>query len=244
MTLTRPSLMMLSVAVVAVNVVVYASLLYLGYSLSDDIAHWIAEFVPADYRIDWAETAMQVVVLVTWAVCCVFLAIIIASVLTGPLLDQLSERTEKILTGEVHPLPLAIGPLIYEIAATIALMFRAVFTGLLLTIFLGWIPLVGQLVPFCVAALFVALNFIQPTAIRHQHLISDRMRMLKTNKALMLGFGAPASIFPFLLVPVLTPALVVGGTRLFLTMGAAGRVSTQATSSQLAMLAGDTDTPA
>ena len=41
---------------------------------------------------------------------------------------------------------------------------------------------------------------------------------------------------PFLLVPLLTPALVVGGTRMYLSLAVTGRVPSRATDEQIAAL--------
>lgn len=238
MTLSQPALFLLSLAVVGVNLIVYFVLLGAGYYYGGYVAHYVAEKFPVVFRWQWTETAAQVVLMIVWVLASIFIAIGVASALTGPLLDKLSERTETLLTGEVHAPPFTIRSFIGETIIWLAITARSIGLGLTATIALCWIPVVGQVVPFCIAALFVALNFIQPTAIRHGLKTRDRIRMLTNNKALLLGFGAPGSVFPFLLVPLLTPALVVGGTRLFLSLAAHQRVPNIATQSQVHRLLG------
>ena len=235
--LSHGSLLLLSVAVVAVNLLVYCLLLGIGIYYSGDLSRYLAEKLPDAIESRWLEISLQIVVIGAWAMVSLFLAIGAASALTGPLLDRISERTERILTGDVHPPPFSIQGFVMETAATLAIMLRSLLVGIVATVLLGWIPVVGQAIPFLVAAAFVALNFIQPTAARHRVTTRDRIRMLTQNKALILGFGLPASIFPFLLVPILTPALVVGGTRLYLSLAAIERVPNTLTEAQRSALA-------
>ena len=239
MTLTKPSLMMISAGVVALNFVVYLGIFYIGFASRHWLSGLITERLPNFMQGSWTEPIFAGLILIAWALISVFIAIAIASILAGPLLDMLSERTEKFLTGDVNPLPFSIGAIIEEIIVTISLMLKSTLLGLAAMIFVGWIPVVGQVIPFLIAAAFVALNFFTPTVARHKLKSKERTQMLLDNKALVLGFGAPASVFPFLLVPLLTPALVVGGTRLYLSLAASNRAQNSATDVQLATLLGN-----
>ena len=234
--LAQRPLLLLSLAVIVANLIVYCVLLGVGIYYSGEVSRFLAELLPESVSLRWVEILLQVFVVVAWAMVALFLSIGVSSALTSPLLDLLSERTEKLLTGDVHPSPLSIGGFMTEAGTTLAIMVRSTVLGLLATLLLGWIPVVGQVVPFLVAALFVALNFIQPTAARHGVTTRERIRMLIENKALLLGFGLPVSVFPFLLVPILTPALVVGGTRLYLSLAAHQRVPNSVTPEQLSTL--------
>ena len=235
--LTNGSLFLLSLVVIATNLVVYAILLGIGVYYSGEISLWIADQLP-DWINDqqWAKIVLQIVLVIVWTLISIFVAIGISSALTGPLLDMLSERTEKMLTGDVNPPPLTVGGFVREVIATLTMAARGIGLALLVTILVGWIPLLGPVAALCVTALFVAHNYVQPTAARHGLKPRDRMRMLTQNKVLMLGFGLPASLFPFLLVPILTPALVVGGTRMFLSLVGSQRVPNIATNEQLRAL--------
>lgn len=229
-------LVLLSLAVILTNVIVYCVLLGVGIYYSGVVSQFLAGILPDSMSLRWIEVLLQVFIVVAWAMVALFLSIGVASVLTSPLLDSLSERTEKLLTGDVHPTPLSIGSFVTETGATLAIMVRSTVLGIVATLLLGWIPVVGQVVPFVVAALFVALNFIQPTAARHGVTPRERIRMLCHNKAVILGFGLPVGVFPFLLVPILTPALMVGGTRLYLSLAAHQCVPNAVTAKQLSTL--------
>lgn len=234
--LSHRPLLLLSLAVLAANAFVYCVLLGIGIYYSGDVSQFLTEMLPTALNSRWVEISLQIVVVIAWAMVALFLAIGISSVLTGPLLDLLSERTEKLLTGDVNPAPFSVKGFFGEIGTTLGIMTRSIVFGLLATLLLGWIPLVGQTVPLLVAASFVALNFMQPTAARHHVTTRERIRMLIQNKALVLGFGLPASVFPFLLVPILTPALVVGGTRLYLSLAMNQRVPNILTAEQRSVL--------
>ena len=234
--LTTPSLLGLSAIIVAANVVVYATLLLAGYWLSDDVAAYVANWAPSVFRWEWEETVLRVLILVVWAVACLFLAIFVAALLTSPLLEKVSEITEQLLTGDVQPLPFAVGPIFYEIIAEAVLLVVSLIVGGAATLTLFWIPFVGQAIPMAIGAVFVTWSFMAPTAVRHQVTIRQRLAMLRDNKALIVGFGLPASVFPFLLVPLLTPALVVGATRLYLSLAVTGRAPGRATPQQVAAM--------
>ena len=239
MTLTQPSLFLLSMAVIGVNLFVYCALFGVVFYFSRDMTHYVAVQFPAVFRWDWMETVAVVMLNIIWALAAIFVAVGIASALTGPLLDKLSERTESLLTNDVNPPPFTVRSFIVEMISWVGITARSIGLGLTATVALCWIPVVGQVVPFCIAAVFVALSFIQPTAIRHGLKTRERIQMLSRNKALLLGFGAPCNVFPFLLVPLMTPALVVGGTRLFLSLAAHQRVPNIATENQLNSLLGE-----
>lgn len=241
--LTTPSLLGLSAMIVAANVVVYAALLFAGYWVSDDVAAYLANWAPSIFRWDWAGTALRIVILLGWAIACLLLAVFVAALLTSPLLEKVSEITEQLLTGDVRPLPFAVGPIFYEIFAELVLLIVSVIVGLFATVTLFWIPGLGQAIPLVISAVFVTWSFMAPAAVRHQVTIRQRLAMLRNNKALMIGFGLPAGVFPFLLVPLLTPALVVGATRLYLSLAVIGRAPGRATAQQTAILASPSPAP-
>ena len=167
--LSQRPLLLLSLAVIVANLIVYCVLLGVGFYYSGDVSLFLTEMLPNALSARWVEIVLQVLVVVAWAMVALFLAIGVSSTVTGPLLDLLSERTEQLLTGDVNPTPLSIGGFIAETGATLAIMVRSTMLGLLAMLLLGWIPVVGQAVPMFVAALFVALNFIQPTAFNAMH---------------------------------------------------------------------------
>ena len=232
-TLTHRSLFVKSMIVVAINAVVYSGLIWIGWYYLENVTKYLLDFFPESFQAGWVYSIAWFVLAAGWLVLAIFTAIGAGSVITGPILDKLSEETERILTGSVNSPRSSIWSFVYEILVVVGIMFRSVTLCLLATLFLGWIPGLGQLIPFLIGALFVALNFIQPTAIRHGLRLKDRIKMIKRNKLALLGFGGPVSLFPFLLVPILTPALVVGGTRLFVQFAAEDRIPHRLTDTQL-----------
>ena len=212
---------------ILLNLLVYGGLFALGFWLKDPVSHYVAEHIPFLSSFRFTEAIVETLIFVAWMLVCVFLAIAIASIIAGPMLDILSEETERLLTGHVNPAPFSLILILREGWIIVRLTLRGLVLGVCSALFLGWIPIVGQIIPFAVAAFFVALNFLQPALARHNLKRKERIELTDQNKALIFGFGAPANLIPFLLVPILTPALVVGGTRLYLSLAAEKKAASE-----------------
>ena len=104
------------------------------------------------------------------------------------------------------------------------------------------LPALGQILgPFLawsLSALWVALGFTGPALARHQLGATQRVGMVFGNKAASIGFGALGGIpfVSFLVLPILSPALVVGGTRMFLVLAAYDHVASKLTEADKALL--------
>ena len=241
MTLTRRRLFTKSMIVIAINIVVYSGLLGAGWHYLDPVTSYLTELLPATWRGGWVYSTISFLLAVVWMILSVFAAIGLCSLITAPILDQLSEETERLLTGTVEPPPFRIRSMIYELIVLIAMLIYSSGFCLMATLFLGWIPVIGQAIPFCIGALFVSFNFMAPTAVRHGLGLRDRIRLIRRNRMTLIGFGAPVSVFPFLLVPVLTPALVVAGTRIFLQLAVRNSTAHRLTTDQLQTLTATPD---
>jgi len=243
MSMKTPALRTISLLVIAINFIVYIALFGAAFAYRHAMSDFILEILPWVTPGGWLSTFVEVIVLIAWGILSIFLAIAIASILSSPLLDILSERTEKILTGHVSPLAFSLKNFLREIWIMLALMFKSMMLGLFALLVVGWIPVVGQLIPFVIASAFVALNFSTPALARHELSSQARTQMLLDNKAYVIGFGALANI-PFanlFLIPLLTPALVVGGTRLFILLAANEHVPSKINTSQIAAFKGRSD---
>jgi CysZ protein len=112
----------------------------------------------------------------------------------------------------------------------------------LFTLALNLVPVIGQVLSpvaaWCLTALWVSMTYTGQVGARHGLGARDRTRMLVGNFGLATGFGAVGGIpfLSFFLLPLLAPALVVGMTRLYLSLAAHGHVASKLTDDEKALL--------
>lgn len=245
---SRPELRWLSVGTVLLHGLVYGALLLLGF--------WIADGVVlisptgdgiADTLVRWLLGALWLVLVVVFSLASVWLTVLLGGTLCGPLLDTLSERTERnLLGGSGSVTSLAPGTTLLNstfsellVQVRLALLYWPVSSSLMV---LTAIPVVGTVagpaLTWCLTSMWTSLSFLGPTASRHGLGARGRLAFLWKNKAIALGVGAPACVpvLSFLLLPVLAPGLVVGMTEVFLTLAAAGRVPSRLSADEKARI--------
>jgi CysZ protein len=257
MTLKDGKLRTLSVICVAINAVIYLGLLWAGWSM---LVAFMgdADVDPAKYEgfthsvvnllepvLEFMLGAVRVLLLVLWTLVAVFLALMLGNVVAGPVFDLMSERTEELMVGRAvgDPFTLAgsIKTAIGELFVQLGLLLFYL-PAVLLIFLIGLIPLLGQILGpalgWSLASLWVTLGFTSQTAARHRLGTAQRLRFLSEHKMLNMGFGAVGGIpfLSFLLLPLLSPALVVGGTRMFLALAAWDRVPSRLNDADKAVL--------
>ena len=206
-----------SMLTIAINFIVFGGLITLGWSLKSKSTEWIGTKIPFIQSHTMVASMLEWVLFVFWILVCVFIAVAIASIVSGPLLDIISEKTEKLLLGSVTPLPFSVTETTKESFIILRLAARGLFVGCLATLLLGWIPFVGQIAPLLITAHYVTLNFMQPVLARYKISYRERLSFSRKRLGALLGFGLPTQLIPFLLLPFLTPALVIGATRLYVS---------------------------
>ena len=246
----RKELRALSFLSVAVNLLLYVGLLVLGFLYLNDVATWLAPD-PARWQGFWrdvAELAQGIVKFllgIAWVLLSVFLALAVGNVVSSPVFDLLSEKTEEILVGRSlappFSLPGVVRTSLRELVVQMALL--VVYLPVVIAILLiGLLPGLGQLLAplltWVWTSMWITMTFTTQATARHGLGVKDRLRMLTAHKTLSLGFGAIESLLPFLLVPLFSPGLVVGGTRLFLSLAAYDRIDSKLTAEDKARMRG------
>jgi CysZ protein len=185
-------------------------------------ATWYAWLWVAPLRL--LALVIGILLIITALVVLYFAFLILGTAIAAPFLDVLAQRVEVLATGHTAEEPASLLSTLRTAGISIVdelrklAFFLAVQIALLL---LGLIPL---LTPFTVIAaalftmLFLPLEYAG-FAMDHRHMrFPQRRTFIWQHRWCMLGFGAAA--FLTLLIPLLNfvclPALVVGGTLLFL----------------------------
>lgn len=235
--LRRPELRWPALASIALNLIVYGALAALGFYLLADVGPdpnayegWLRTVM------EWARGALRVALFILWLLAAIWLAIFVGGLLSSPLFDMLSERTEELLLGRHVGPPFSFSATIRLALREMAVQVKLLFIYLpvsLVILLTNLIPLAGQLLSSTLAwvwtALWVSMTFAGPATARHGLGAGQRMKLLLDNKALSTGFGAVGGVpfLSFFLLPLLGPGLVVGMTRMYLALAAHDRVASK-----------------
>jgi CysZ protein len=219
----------------AVNIVMFAAAFAVFFYFYPDLYGLATGFLPLEPPQQWyawlwvaplrlLAWGIGLLMLVTALVILYFAFLILGTVIASPFLDVLAQRVEEIATGHVPEERTTFIGALQAVGTSVLDELRklAFFLGVQIALFLlGLIPL---LTPFTVIAatlftvLFLPLEYAGFAMDHRQMRFPQRRALLWRHRWLMLGFGTAA--FLTLLIPglnfVCLPALVVGGTLLFL----------------------------
>lgn len=229
---THPGLRVWAWLALGLNLCVYLGVLFAGWNGMRDLAMALGP-TPDPQAAQWLVTlaglvqgVIQFLVLTAWVLASVYLSLAICNVLSSPLFDLLSERTERHVVG-APPTPTALSLWTMVVDAARELRVQVVLLLIyipvtLCILVLGVIPVVGTVLAPLLAwmwtSLWVSLTFTAQASARHRLGVRTRVGFLLRHLPLCLGFGGVQSLIPFLFVPWMAPALVVGGTRMYLQL--------------------------
>jgi CysZ protein len=251
-TLSQGDLRLLTIACIALNVVVYTGFVWLGYSFLDDVTAWLPSAEGTEgvkhFFLSLLEGVVKVLMFVAWLLFSVWAALAVSNILAGPIFDMMSERVEEKILGRSFAPPFSIALMVKmavkEILVQLGLLL--IYVPLVITVFvIGLVPIIGTLLApvlaFTLTALWVGIGFTGNATARHELSSAARVRLVFANKALVVGFGAVGGIpfLSFFLLPLMSPALVVGGTRMFLALAAWDRVPSKLTDADKAAIRKD-----
>ena len=176
----------------------------------------------------WKGTTVTVLATIASFVLCALAAVVVALIsaaaLAGPFAEFLSERVEDLYRGEApDEQPFSLATLGKDVLRGVAgalgrlLIFGSVYVPLLVASFL---PVIGVLfagLTIVYSGFFLAMNFADPVLERRKWDLRAKLGWARANLAAWLGFGL--ACFAVMFVPLanllITPALVAGGTLLF-----------------------------
>lgn len=152
------------------------------------------------------------------------LVLLVGGIIASPFNDVLSERTEQCLTGRAdvpQPGDSFLGGILSSIGSTATitgLYVVLMIPVLLLSLAPGLGSLAAAVLGGFVSAFFLALEYTDTLLERYGFRLREKVRLLRGNLALAVGFGLGASLL--LWIPLLNflciPIAVVGGTALAL----------------------------
>jgi uncharacterized protein involved in cysteine biosynthesis len=231
-TLTHRRLLVVAVVPMLVQALLLVVFLGAGLTLlAPRIEHALAALSDGDGALHDVWTAVSWLIAGGLVVVGAFVATILAgSVVCDPFYDVLSERTEALYLGRDTGPPLTVLSVVVGIGRELV-----VTLGRLAVWAMGAVPLwLLSFTPLAVVAaplealwtwLFLSYEYLARSLARHSVAPGDRFRTLFSHPSMFAGFGAMAALLS--MVPFTAPFLVVGATRVYLALAAAGLVASR-----------------
>jgi len=211
------SFLSLSLLPFVVTLALYISAFYMFTLYADDLLTmiWHPKTGESSQVVGWLYWAYTHVVkffiYVIVLVVMFYTFILLSNIVASPLYDHISARYERNVeegvSGEKREFSSrGIWTVIKEELKKAVLM-------LILPIPFLFIPVVGAMLGFLIAATFIAWDFVDFSLARDCPLLKDRIRAIWRFKSLLLGFGCPLLI-PFFGL-LIVPFAILGGTKLY-----------------------------
>jgi CysZ protein len=138
--------------------------------------------------------------------------IMLSNILASPIYDYVVTRYERTYASQ-HGQPHRATTPAKGVLRIIGEEIKKAVLMLVVPLPLIFIPLIGPLLGFVVAAVFIAWDYVDFSLSRDYPMLKDRLRAVWHHKFLLLGFGCPLLI-PFAGLLVL-PFAILGSTKLY-----------------------------
>jgi len=215
--LSHPSFLILAVLPFLVTLILYIFAFYMFIHHADEVLQmvWHPQTGESSWIVGWLHWTYTHIV--KWIIYLIVLVImfytfiVLSIVLASPVYDYVSAKYERVYyqnasKGEGTPSGKGVLTVLKEEMKKAILM-------LIIPIPLIFVPVVGTLLSFVVAAVFIAWDYTDFSLSRDSPLLRDRMRAVWRHKWSLLGFGSPLLI-PFLGL-VIMPFAILGATTLY-----------------------------
>jgi CysZ protein len=215
--LNHPSFLFLAVFPFLVTLTLYIIAFYIFVDYSDNLLEmvWNPETGESSWIMGWLHWIYTHIfrwILYLIALVIMFYTFIVISVvLASPVYDYVSRKYERLSYGDAlkeNTTPSGNGLL-----TVVKEELKKALVMLVIPIPLIFLPVVGTLLSFLVASVFIAWDFSDFSLSRDCPLLRDRMRAVWRHKWSLLGFGSPILI-PFLGL-ILMPFAILGATTLY-----------------------------
>jgi len=209
-----------------VNALLLAGFLFGAWHGHDDVMRWIGPDAPAA----WLEVVLWIAALLLVLLGAVVATLLVSAIIAGPFQEKLSEVIEGLASDD----PFEEEALSVAVIAKDALgailggierlgLFLVVVLPLMAFTLVPVVGLAGVVLLFAWSSFFLALQFSDPYFARRKISRMAKIGRLREQLSMSMGFGV--ALTALMLVPllqiVLSPALVVGGTLMWIEVDAA-----------------------
>jgi len=225
--LTHPSLRLFVIIPLLVNIVIFGSLIFIGFSYLTALMDSMMSKLPS--WLDFIEWILWPLIGITVSLITGYLFTAVALIIASPFNSLLAEKAEELITGsEVESLegiraalleiPRAI---VREILKLLYYVPMALFVFVLSIVFNALLPGIGALVTpalwFLLGAWMMSIQFVDYPMDNHRLSFADVKEAVRARRLSSMGFGGAVALCTG--IPIINffvvPAAVVGATVLW-----------------------------
>ena len=216
--LPHKSLRLFVVIPLLVNIVIFGSLIGLGYSLLDEQINQLMGWVP-DW-LDFIEWILWPLITVAFALMTGYLFTALALIIASPFNALLAEKAEELITGKPVDALEGLGAALMAIPRGIIreiLKLLYYLPMLIFVLLLTFIPVINTVSPiawFVLGAWMMSLQFVDYPMDNHQLSFGEVKEAVRSRRMTSLGFGGLVALFAS--IPIVNffvvPSAVVGAT--------------------------------
>ncbi|RLB82021.1 MAG: hypothetical protein DRH17_07130 [Deltaproteobacteria bacterium] len=213
----HPSFLILSTLPFLITLGLYIFAFYMFMLYADDLLRmvWHMDLNESSRYVGWLYWAyMHVVKFFLYLVVLVIMFysfIVISNILASPVYDYICTRYERLDSYHAQPAQ-GVSP-VKGIWKTMKEEIKKAVLMLIVPLPLIFVPVVGTLLGFVVAAVFIAWDYVDFSLSRDYPLLKDRIKALWRYKFFLFGFGCPLMI-PLVGLAIM-PFAILGSTKLY-----------------------------
>jgi len=211
------SLLLLSILPFLVTLALYIFAFYMFKLYSDDLLRmvWYIETGESSTYLRWLYWVYTHVIkffLYLFVLAVMFYTfIVLSNILASPVYDYISSKCERILCQNN-----SLDKTASRTRGVLTVMKEEVKKAVLMLVVplpLFFVPVVGTVLSFIVAGMFIAWDYVDFSLSRDYPLLKDRIKAVWQHKFTLLGFGCPLLI-PFIGLLIM-PFAILGSTKLY-----------------------------
>lgn len=216
--LSHPTLRPFVLIPLAVNILIFGSLLGVGFSLIDDLIDKMLSYIPQ--WLSFIEWILWPLIVLSAGLITGYLFTTVALVIASPFNSLLAEKAEELITGRAVDALEGLGPALLAIPKGVLrevskLLYYVPMA--IVVLLLSFIPGVGAAAWLFLGAWMMSVQFVDYPMDNHQRSFAEVKEAVRSRRLSSLGFGGAVAMCT--VIPVVNffvvPAAVVGATLLW-----------------------------
>jgi len=216
--LGHPSLRLFVLVPLAINVVIFGSLIGVGFSYIDDLMDAMLARIPA--WLEFIEWILWPLIVITASLITGYLFTSVALIIASPFNALLAEKAEELITGQRVDAQEGLGAALLAIPRGVLREITKLLYYLPMALFvllLSFIPGVGAIAWLLLGAWMMSIQFVDYPMDNHHMSFADVKAAVRSRRLSSMGFGGLVALCTS--VPLVNffvvPAAVVGATLLW-----------------------------
>ena len=216
--LNKPGIRVYVIIPLLVNLILFGSLVWYGYSLFTPAVEWMMSFVPG--FLDFLEWFIWLFFGLMAAIIVFFAFTPVANIVAAPFNALMSEKIEAMLTGvpvssDTSFMQMAIDSIGSQFRKLLYIMLWAL--GLFLICLIPGVNLIAPLLWFVFGSWLLSLEYLDYPMGNHDLTFAEQKRRLAERRGLAMGFGGAVMVMTS--IPIVNffamPVAVAGATLLW-----------------------------